>query len=124
VIHLSVIKNEMKYDKREFEVIAGKPVEIVFSNPDFMQHNLVIGAQGSLNAIGKAANAIAADPKGAEMSYVPRIPQVLFSTRLINPQETITLTFVAPEKPGEYPFVCTFPGHWSVMNGVMKVKNK
>jgi putative membrane-bound dehydrogenase-like protein len=121
VIQLSVIRNEMKYDKRTFEVIAGKPVEIVFNNPDFMQHNLVIGAVGSLEVIGKAANTIAADPKGAEMNYVPRIPQVLFSTRLINPQETVTLSFVAPEKPGDYPFVCTFPGHWSVMNGTMKV---
>jgi azurin len=93
----------------------------VFNNPDFMQHNLVIGAVGSLEVIGKAANTIAADPKGAEMNYVPRIPQVLFSTRLINPQETVTLSFVAPEKPGDYPFVCTFPGHWSVMNGTMKV---
>ncbi|HTF22262.1 MAG TPA: PVC-type heme-binding CxxCH protein, partial [Chryseolinea sp.] len=59
LIRLSVIKNEMKYDKVSFEVQAGKPVEIIFSNPDFMQHNLVIGAQGSLKVIGAAADAIA-----------------------------------------------------------------
>jgi azurin len=111
----------MKYDKISFDVPAGKPVEIVFNNPDFMQHNVVIGAMGSMKIIGAAADAIASDPKGAEMNYVPRIPEVLFSTRLVNPQETITLSFIAPDKPGEYPFVCTFPGHWSVMNGVMKV---
>ncbi|MEJ1237764.1 PVC-type heme-binding CxxCH protein [Chryseolinea sp. T2] len=121
VIKLSVIKNQMKYDKTSFEVPAGKPVQIVFENPDFMQHNLVIGAQGSLKIIGKAADAIAADAKGAEMNYVPRISEVLFSTRLVNPQETITLSFIAPSNPGEYPFVCTFPGHWSIMNGLMKV---
>jgi azurin len=111
----------MKYDKASFEVQAGKAVEIKFYNPDFMQHNLVIGAIGSLKVIGEAANAIASAPNGAEMNYVPRIPEVLYSTRLINPQETITLNFIAPEKPGDYPFVCTFPGHWSIMNGVMKV---
>jgi azurin len=55
------------------------------------------------------------------MHYVPDIPQVLFHTRLVNPQETVKLEFVAPDKPGDYPYVCTFPGHWSIMNGVMKV---
>lgn len=121
VIHLGVIKNEMKYNKTSFEVPAGKPVEIVFENPDFMQHNVVIGIPGSIKVIGAAADAIAADPKGAEMNYVPRIPEVLYSTRLVNPQETIRLSFIAPDKTGDYPFVCTFPGHWSIMNGVMKV---
>jgi putative heme-binding domain-containing protein len=29
--------------------------------------------------------------------------------------------FQAPQQPGIYPFVCTFPGHWVVMNGVMAV---
>jgi azurin len=22
---------------------------------------------------------------------------------------------------GEYPYVCTFPGHWRIMNGVLQV---
>lgn len=121
VIRLSVIKNQMKYDKTLIEVPAGKPIEIVFENPDFMQHNVVIGTPGSRETIGKAADAMASDSKAAEMNYVPRIPEVLFSTRLVNPQETVRLSFIAPDQPGDYPFVCTFPGHWSIMNGVMKV---
>lgn len=121
VIRLGVIKNQMKYDSPVFEVTAGKPVQIVFENPDFMQHNLVIGAIGSLKVIGTAADALASDARGAEMNYVPRIPEVLFSTKLVNPQESVILNFTAPEKPGDYPFVCTFPGHWSIMNGTMKV---
>jgi azurin len=55
------------------------------------------------------------------MHYVPNIPEVLFHTRLVNPQETVKLQFTAPQQPGDYPYVCTFPGHWSLMNGVMKV---
>ena len=66
VIKLGVIKNEMKYDLKEFTVEAGRPVEIVFENLDFMQHNLVIGQIGSLEAIGKAADKLASDPQGAE----------------------------------------------------------
>jgi azurin len=124
VVVLKVIKNEMKYDLKTFSVVAGKPVEIVFENPDFMQHNLVIIKKGSLKIVGAAADKIAGDPKGAEMSYVPDIPEVLFATKLVNPQQTVRLRFVAPEEPGEYPYVCTFPGHWSIMNGTMIVKAK
>lgn len=121
VIHLKVIKNEMKYDLKSFTVVAGKPVEIVFENPDFMQHNLVITQQGALETVGRSADKLATDPNGAEMQYVPSMGEVLFSTRLVNPQESVTLQFTAPAQPGDYPFVCTFPGHWRIMNGVMKV---
>ncbi len=31
------------------------------------------------------------------------------------------LRFKAPSKPGIYPYVCTFPGHWVIMNGIMVV---
>ncbi len=121
VIRLKVIKNEMKYDLKEFSVEAGKPVEIIFENPDFMQHNLVIAQIGSLETVGKAADKMASDPKGAEKNYVPALPEVLFASKLVNPQQTETLRFVAPVKVGDYPFICTFPGHWSIMNGTMKV---
>lgn len=121
VINIKVIKNEMKYDVKSFTVEAGKPVEIIFENPDFMQHNLVIAQIGALQIVGKAADKLALDPQGAEKQYVPDIPEVLFSTKLVNPQQTVKLNFIAPSKEGDYPFVCTFPGHWSLMNGTMKV---
>lgn len=121
VIRIKVIQNEMKYDLKTFTVQAGKAVEIIFENPDFMQHNLLITKIGALETVGKAADKLAADPQGADKHYVPDIPEVLFATKLVNPQQTVSLKFTAPEKAGEYPFVCTFPGHWSLMNGTMKV---
>ncbi|WP_423735504.1 PVC-type heme-binding CxxCH protein [Chitinophaga caseinilytica] len=120
-VMLKVIQNEMKYDQASFTVKAGTVVDVVLENPDFMQHNLVIVTPGSLQTVGQAANKLAADPHGAEMNYVPEMPEVLFSTRLVNPQETVVLRFKVPGEPGDYPFVCTFPGHWSIMNGIMKV---
>jgi uncharacterized protein len=71
--------------------------------------------------VGKAADKMASDPKGAEKNYVPDLPEVLFATKLVNPQQSVTLKFIAPAKAGDYPYVCTFPGHWSIMNGTMKV---
>ncbi len=121
VINLRVLENQMKYDLKTFSVVAGKPVQIIFVNPDFMQHNLVIAKPGAMEIVGKAADKLATDAKGASMQYVPDIPEVLFHTRLLNPREKITLEFIAPGQPGDYPYVCTFPGHWRIMNGVMKV---
>ena len=46
---------------------------------------------------------------------------MLQATRLLNWAETERLSFTAPKEPGEYPFVCTFPGHWVRMYGVMLV---
>jgi azurin len=111
----------MKYDISEFTVEAGKEVTITFENPDFMQHNLLILATGSLEKVGKAADAMASESGAAEKNYVPDMPEVLFNTPLVNPEQTVTLSFTAPAEPGEYPFVCTFPGHWRIMQGVMKV---
>lgn len=31
------------------------------------------------------------------------------------------LEFNAPDKPADYEFVCTFPGHYMLMRGIMKV---
>ena len=43
------------------------------------------------------------------------------ATRLLNGGETDRLNFTAPAKAGEYPFLCTFPGHFIRMYGVMLV---
>ena len=34
----------------------------------------------------------------------------------------MSLRFVAPTEPGEYPYLCTYPGHWVIMRGVMVVR--
>lgn len=121
VIVIKSVKEEMKYDKKEFTVKAGTKVELVFENPDAMQHNLVIGKPKSLEIIGKAANKMITQKDALDKNYVPNIPQIIASTPLVNPEESYRLSFTVPEQIGDYPFVCTFPGHWSIMNGIMKV---
>ncbi len=121
VVNIRTIKNEMKYDLTEFVVQAGKSIELVLENVDFMQHNLIIVKPGSKEKVGAAADKLAMDLNGAELNYVPQMGEVLFATGLVDPQQTVTLRFTAPSEPGEYPFICTFPGHWRIMQGVMKV---
>jgi uncharacterized protein len=122
VILIKVVREALQFDKKEFTVAAGKAVEIVIENPDAMQHNMVIGKPQSLEIIGKAADGMITAKDGAEKNYVPSIPQVIAASPLINPDQSYRLKFTAPAQAGNYPFVCTFPGHWRVMNGVMKVK--
>jgi putative membrane-bound dehydrogenase-like protein len=121
VIKISPIVNAMKFAQKSFAVKAGSTVELVFDNIDFMQHNVLILQKGSMDKVGAAADKMAQDPKGAEKQYVPNMPEVLFHTPLVNPEETFKLRFKVPAVTGDYPFICSFPGHWRIMNGVMKV---
>jgi azurin len=111
----------MKFDKTALTAKAGTTIQIVLENPDFMQHNLVIVKPKMLEKVGAAADNLARDPNGAKLNYVPRMPEVLAATPLVNPAGKFTLTFKVPATVGDYPFVCTFPGHWRIMKGVLKV---
>jgi azurin len=121
VINIKVIPDMMQFDKKLINVKAGQKVTIDFENPDGMQHNFLIIKPKSLEKVGAAADAMLRDPKAADKNYTPSIPEVLQSIKLLNPEESFQLTFTAPTEPGDYPFVCTFPGHWRGMNGIMRV---
>ncbi len=121
VLRLSVIPGQMKFDKTELTVAPGQLVEIVYSNPDLLQHNFVLGQTGSLPQIGQASDRLASSPTGLAQQYVPDMPQILFSTKLLEPGQTVTFQFRAPATAGQYPYVCTFPSHWQMMNGVLHV---
>jgi putative membrane-bound dehydrogenase-like protein len=121
ILRLAVIPGQMKFDKTEFTVTPGQLVEVVYTNPDLLQHNFVLGTADSLPQIGQASDRLASSPTGLAQQYVPDIPQVLFSTKLLEPNQTVTFQFRAPAAVGRYPFVCTFPSHWQMMNGILNV---
>ena len=121
IVRIKAIREEMKFSVTEFTAIAGKTVEIIFENPDAMQHNIVVGKPKTTAIIGAAADKMITAKDGAEKNYVPNIPQIIAATPLVNPEQTYRLKFVVPKEVGDYPYVCTFPGHWRLMTGVMKV---
>lgn len=121
-ILIEVVPDLMKFELDTFSVQAGQKIVLELDNLDGMQHNLLIGKPGTLKKIGEAADAMLSDPRASEKHYVPQIPEVLFSTPLVDPGEVYSLEFTAPKEPGMYPFVCTFPGHWRMMNGIMIVE--
>jgi azurin len=86
-----------------------------------MQHNFVLIKPKTTEKVGAAADKLAQDPDGAKMNYVPKMSEVLYATPLVNPDGKFTLTIKVPAAVGDYPYVCTFPGHWRIMKGVMRV---
>ena len=65
--------------------------------------------------------ALSIGPKAIEQNFVPDIPEVLAATPQVAPGRKYTLYMTAPEKPGDYPYVCTYPGHGQIMFGNLKV---
>ena len=122
-LKLSAVPSKMLFDQEAFTVPAGRSVSLLFENPDGMPHNVVIVQPGSTEKVGLAADAMARLKDGFEKHFVPAIPEVLFATPLVNKGQSFRLDFKAPDTPGDYPFICSFPGHWRMMKGVLKVVN-
>ena len=112
-------KPGLKYDVEVFEVKAGSKIRLVFNNNDDMTHNVVVVLPGTGDEVGNLALNLGL--KGSEMNYVPNSPKVLFHTGLLEPDSSESIYFIAPTKPGEYVFLCTYPGHASVMRGILKI---
>ena len=115
----------MQFDLKTFEAKAGEKVELTFKNigkiPKIaMGHNLVVLKKGisaitfGQKAMGAGANATNALPDSVKGDTIA-------ATKLLGPAESETITFTAPDA-GDYEYVCTFPGHFAMMRGVMKVK--
>jgi putative heme-binding domain-containing protein len=121
VLRLATVPDQMIYDKERLVVKAGKRVEILFENTDLMPHNFVLTQPGALEEIGTQAEAAATQPGALERHYVPASGKILVSSRLLQPRDAQKLAFTAPAKPGVYPYVCTYPGHWRRMYGALYV---
>ena len=121
VVRVKTIKEEMRYDIPYFAAEAGRPIQIVLQNEDLMPHNLIVCKPGKLKQV--AIDGLEAGPRNGKdgKQYVPKTRDVLFATDMVQANEQERLTFTVPKKPGNYPFVCTFPQHWSRMYGVMVV---
>jgi len=121
VVVIRTVHEEMRYDTPYFAVEAGRPVQLVLQNEDLMPHNLVVTRPGKLKPVAFAAAGMPATIDSQGRQFVPKTEDVLHATKLVPSHGRDVLTFTAPKKPGEYPYVCTFPNHWMRMYGVMVV---
>ena len=84
-----------------------------------MLHNIVFTTPGADQEVGELALKLGLD--GEVMGYVPNTSKVLYNSKLLQPKESETIYLIAPDKPGDYPFVCTYPGHYMSMKGILRV---
>jgi putative heme-binding domain-containing protein len=112
----------LSFAPRSFTVRGGEPVRLTFNNPDVVPHNWVLVRPGTLERVGDLANKLIAEPEAAVRQYVPLTTDVLGFCDIVPPRGSFTIYFRAPSAKGRYPFLCTFPGHWMVMNGQMLVE--
>ena len=120
-ITISTIEDKMLYDIKEFNVETGKSVILTFKNKDFPPHNLLIVKPGKADEVANLAIALGNDGFGKQ--WRPDTPMILWGSTMIDYDEETVISFTAPS-PGDYPYVCTFPGHAMMMRGVMKVTPK
>lgn len=122
VFRIGAVKHQLKFDKTSFTVEAGKRIEIIFENTDILPHNLLLARPGSLEEIGELADNMALQADGMAKHFIPDSPKVLRSTKLLNEGQREVIKLKVPDTPGEYLYICTFPGHWRTMYGKMIVK--
>ena len=116
----------MQFDIKKFEVSPEEPIRITLKNIGSMPkiamgHNLVI-LKKNVNAIGFGQKVLASG--GSSTNALPKslLGDVIAYTKLLGPGESETISFKAPKESGDYDYVCTFPGHFAMMRGVMVVK--
>ncbi len=121
VIRLGTVTDRMLFDKERIAAKAGRPIEILFENSDIMPHNFVVTQPGALERVGLLGESSATQPGALERNYVPDSDQILVASRLLAPRESQRISITAPSRPGVYPYVCTYPGHWRRMYGAFYV---
>lgn len=108
--------DQMKFNLSEIKVNAGDTVVLTLKHVGklpkaAMGHNWVLLTKGTEvgTFAGKAMRA-------RETDYIPEGDEIIVHTALIGGGEETTVEFVVPAK-GEYDFICSFPGHFSLMKG-------
>lgn len=112
-------KPGLKFDPAQFQVKAGSTVRVMFQNNDDMLHNFVVVLPGTAIQVGEMAMKLGLE--GQQKNYIPPTEKVLYHTNLLQPNTTESIYFTAPEKPGDYTYECSVPGHFYSMQGIMKV---
>jgi azurin len=122
-VKIKCLKERMLFDFETISANKGQPIRLEFYNPDATPHNFVLVEPGSLEEIGQAANLMATDPIASKTGqFIPDSKKIIVHTKMLKQEEKEILRFYAPKKPGEYPYMCTFPGHWTIMKGILVVK--
>lgn len=112
---IEVVGSQLKYETTELKAKAGTKLAIKFVNKGSMPHNVVIvKSRKDIDPVGIAGM------RARKNEYIPKSEKdrILGYSSLAKPNEESTFVITVPP-PGKYPYVCTFPGHFRSMQGVL-----
>ena len=125
VCQLAIAANDaMQYDKKELDVAADcTAVTITLTHTGklpaaAMGHNWVLLKSADVTAVATAGMSA-----GLANNYLPpNDGRVIAFTKIVGGGESATVTFPTARlvKGGDYSYICTFPGHYVIMKGVLK----
>ncbi len=116
--------DSMQYNLKEIAAQPGEVIRLKLSHTGKMPkaamgHNWVLFKAMTSAEVNAVAIACA---KNAPL-YLPKdMSVVLAHTKLLGGGESDTIEVTVPTTPGEYPYLCTFPGHFTMMKGKLIVK--
>jgi putative heme-binding domain-containing protein len=117
-----VAGKNLTFETASFTAKRGEAIALTLVNPDVVPHNWALVKPNKLETVGNEANKLVADPEALIRQYAPQTDDVICYTDIVEPGQSFTIHFRVPDHPGRYPYLCTFPGHWMVMNGEMVVE--
>jgi azurin len=117
-VHMTVHANGMTFDVTKITAAAGQTVHVVLDNklPGVLAHNFALVKPGTEASVAAAGLKV-----GAAIGYLAEGPDLFAHTDMVQPGKSGEVSFAAPTTPGKYPYICTFPGHYMMMKGVLEV---
>ena len=107
---------DLSYDITEIRATAGDTFTIEYDNSQsVMPHNIVfVYSRADIQPVGIASL------RASQNDYIPTdeasLEKIFGYTELARPGDTVYITITVPE-PGTYPYICTYPGHFTMMQG-------
>jgi azurin len=125
VCKLDISGNDaMQFDKKELDVAADcAQVELTLTHSGklpaaAMGHNWVLVKTADVTAVANAGMSA-----GLANNYlIPNDVRVIAATKIVGGGQSAAVTFPTAKltKGGDYSYMCTFPGHYVIMKGVLR----
>ncbi|WP_185958250.1 plastocyanin/azurin family copper-binding protein [Fodinibius sediminis] len=117
--------DQLKFTQTEITAAPGQTITVKLTTVSrlpatAMAHNFVL-----LESTADATEVAQASARHADNEYIaPDMEdQIIAYTAMAGGGETVEVTFTAPETPGEYVYLCSFPGHFMAgMKGILTVE--
>jgi azurin len=114
IIEIKSTGIELSYDVTEIRAKAGDTLTIQYDNSESdMAHNIVlVRTEEDIMPVGIAAM------QAYRNDYIPEdeMDRIIAYSKLAHPGDIIEFSFVVPS-PGTYPYICTYSGHFTMMQG-------